>query len=337
MATTYGRTILLRYQREMGSTHAPSLPIGDRPSLLPFILWPTHPNSDGVPNELSSGQNIFHAAVVYRTKSVLTSWQQFLGYVTPRMVDLYCNSPFGALCASDPAWHTFANYLGAGPFINLSAVVPIPLQHVTFSQNPAVAGRPVTGEVFLSNPAAVDTTVFLNSNSTYATVLDSTEVKAGNRGGSFQILTSPGGPGTATIKTHYADQSFQEQLLLKTYAPGDFMPPTTTITTDPTRWAQRVPIGKWVPGYRVRYAVTFVNAAGSETDRGPWTPWFSHEPYALPLLFNIPIDASGRAVKRKVYRQFYDAVEDANPEAGVEFVGELDNNTATELQDEDPN
>jgi hypothetical protein len=296
-----------------------------------------YPNSDGVPNELSSGQNIFHASVVYRTKSVLKGFQQFLGYVTPNMVDLYCNVPFGALCASDPSWNTFANYLGAGPFINLSAVVPIPLHHITFSQNPAVAGRPVTGEVFLSSPAAVDTTVFLNSNSTHATVLDSTEVGTGHRGGTFQILTSPGGSGYATMKAYYADQSFQEQLQLKTYAPGDFLPPTTTITTQDTRWAQLVPIGKWVKGYQVRYAVTFVNAAGSETDRGPWTPWFSHEPFALPRLFNIPIDASGRAVKRKVYRQFYADVEDANPEAGVEFVGELDNNTATELQDEYPN
>ena len=210
---------------------------------------------------------------------------------------------------------------------------------MTFSQNPAVAGRPVTGEVFLSKNAPVDTTVFLNSNSTHATVLDSTEVKAGYLGGTFRILTSPGGSGVgnihyATLKGYYADQSLQEQLQIKTYGPGDYLPPATTITTEPTRWAQLVPIGKWVKGYLVRYAVTFVDATGHETDRGPWTPWFTGEPYALPMLFNIPVDASGRAVKRKVYRQFYADVEDANPNGGVEFVGELDNNTGTELQDE---
>ena len=73
---------------------------------------------------------------------------------------------------------------------------------------------------------------------------------------------------------------------------------------------------------------------GNETDRGPWTAWFSNEPYALPKLYNIPVDKTARAVKRRVYRQFYADVVDHDPNAGVDLVGELDDNTEIALQDQ---
>jgi hypothetical protein len=220
----------------------------------------------------------------------------------------------------------------------LAAVVPVPIKNITFSQNPDVAGRPVTGQVFLESPAPIDTAVSLSSNSTNATVLPNLTIKSGENNGQFQVLTSSnGGPSgsinTATITAFYA-QNFQEQLLLRNYGAGDLLPPASYPTTDYRHWAQVVPIGKWVPGYKVRYAVTFVDINGKETDRGPWTPWFSNDGYALPLLFNIPIDSTNRAVGRKVYRQFYSDVVNGDLQAGVQLVGQLNDNKTTMLQDQ---
>jgi hypothetical protein len=96
-------------------------------------------------------------------------------------------------------------------------------------------------------------------------------------------------------------------------------------------------IGKWISGFMVRYAMSYVDAQGNETDRGPWTPWFTDSTRALPVLFNVPLDASHRAVERKIYRQFYADVDNANPEGGVELVGQLAGNTTTQFTDQSAN
>lgn len=121
------------------------------------ILDNGYPNSDGSPNELSLAQNIFHTAVVYRTVGVRSgpyARALFHGYITPNLPDLYCNIDGGLYCASKPSAATYENYTGFDAFIDLSAVVPVPLQHMTFSQNPAVAGHKGNGSGVFTEPGA---------------------------------------------------------------------------------------------------------------------------------------------------------------------------------------
>jgi hypothetical protein len=303
-----------------------------------------YPNSDGSPNQLSLLQNVFHTAVVYRTQGVRSG--QFgrallMGSVRTQLPDLYCAIPLGLLCGSDPAWAEYYNITPINTIIDLSAVVPVPIQHMTFSQNPAVAGRKISGQVFLETPAPIDTTVFLTSiDPSRAKPPASVVIKKGTNNSPFDILTSPAGnPGldTVFIDASYAGTSLTEALQIRTYGQGDLMPPSTVVTTNPNDWTANLPIGKWVSGFMVRYAVSYVDAQGNETDRGPWTPWFTNSTRALPVLFNVPLDASHRAVERKIYRQFYADVDNANPEGGVELVGQLADNTTTQFTDQSAN
>ena len=303
-----------------------------------------YPNSNGSPNELSRVQNIFHTAVVYRTVGVRSGTYAralFVGRITPNLPDLFCNIDIGAICGSKPSWDTYFNTTGFNVIIDLNAVVPVPLQHMTFSQNPAVAGTKVTGQVFLQNPAPIDTRVFLTSlNPNRAKVPASIVIAKGQTSNTFDVLTTPGGSSgvdTIFIDANYAGTSLSEPFMITTYAAGALMPPTTVVTTNPSYWTEHLPIGKWVFGFMVRYAVSYVDAQGHETSRGPWAPWFTNSDYALPILFNVPIDASHRAVKRRIYRQFYADVDNANPEAGIERVGELEDNTTTQFRDQSAN
>jgi hypothetical protein len=42
-------------------------------------------------------------------------------------------------------------------------------------------------------------------------------------------------------------------------------------------------------------------------------------------------------VERKIYRQFYADVDNANPEGGIELVGQLADNTTTQFTDQSAN
>ncbi len=302
--------------------------------------WPNTPNS------LSLNQSVYHTSVAYKTSSVLSSWENFNAGGHLEWWDTYCDRDTGLICAYliDPKYpdlnKTFQTPIGQVLTINMAAVKPVPSQNITFNQDPAVAGNTVTGQIFLNAPAAIDTPIYLYSNNTSASVLPTVTVKAGQSSTQFQVLTSSnnGGSGainTATI-TAFNTQGFQEQLLLKNYASGDLLPPSGFPTTSNDAWAQKVPFGRWVSGYQVRYALSYIDTNGKETDRGPWTAWFSNPGYALPHLYNISIASDSRVTGRKIYRQFYSDVQNGNLSAGVELIGTLSDNKTTDFQDESP-
>lgn len=112
-------------------------------------------------------------------------------------------------------------------------------------------------------------------------------------------------------------------------------PPLGAPSFDPDGWAGTVPVARskrWVDGYKVRYAVSYVDGR-KETAKGPWwSPegaeadgYFAGSPKALPLLTQLPTDPFLRATARKIYRQF---------DGGkVEQVAVLKNNSDTSYQD----
>ncbi len=297
------------------------------------------------PNELSRTQNVFHASVVYRTQGLRTGRFALAvldGRAYPRLFDLFCTVAGGSsgICLGNQSWSTTEPLTGFGAFIDLSVVVPIPLQHMTFSQNPAVAGNKITGQIFLVSPAAVNTSVALTSlNPNRIHVPASVVIEKGKTSTTFAVVTTAGSAGldTAIVTATYAASSIPEPFSVRTYTPGQLLPPTTVVTTNPSYWTEHLPFGKWVSGFQVRYAVSFVDAQGQETDRGPWTPWFGNPDYALPILFDVPTGPSNTVVKRRIYRQFYADVDDSNPQGGVELVGEIDDNTTTQFRDQAAN
>ena len=59
----------------------------------------------------------------------------------------------------------------------------------------------------------------------------------------------------------------------------------------------------WVSGASVRYAVSFVRA-NDETPTGPWSSWRPSGGWSQGQLGSVPIDPSGLALSRRIYRQF---------------------------------
>jgi hypothetical protein len=104
-------------------------------------------------------------------------------------------------------------------------------------------------------------------------------------------------------------------------------PTATPSNEDPASFNNVIPQGpKWVPGYQVRYAVSFFNAENQqETLTGPWSDWISSLKLCWPRLWAIPTDPSRQASGRKIYRQF-------NGYA-VELVGTINDNTTTFFDD----
>ena len=124
--------------------------------------------------------------------------------------------------------------------------------------------------------------------------------------------------------------------LRQNYAPAPpafyLQAPRTAPRLDPDGWRRTQPIPpNWVDGNRVRYAVSFVNGL-DESDTGPWTPWITLRGKYFPTLRDVPVDRTGRARARHVFRQF--AVGDTYGE--YVYVGELADNTTTTFIDETP-
>lgn len=144
-------------------------------------------------------------------------------------------------------------------------------------------------------------TTSVPSNPNRIHVPPSVVIEKGKTSTTFAVVTTPGSAGldTAIVTATYAGASIPEPFSVRTYAPNQRMPPTTVVTTNPSYWTEHLPFGKWVFGFQVRYAVSFVDAQGQETDRGPWTPWFGNPDYALPILFDVPTGPSNTVVKRR--------------------------------------
>ncbi|NJL50217.1 MAG: hypothetical protein HC909_00320 [Blastochloris sp.] len=111
----------------------------------------------------------------------------------------------------------------------------------------------------------------------------------------------------------------------------------TAPVIDPDGWRRNQPLPpNWVDGNRVRYAVSFARDL-DESDTGPWSVWIVLRGQYFPTLRNVPVDPSGRAKKRCVFRQI--AFPDGRGGytfGEYVFVGELADNTTTTFVDEKP-
>ncbi len=97
---------------------------------------------------------------------------------------------------------------------------------------------------------------------------------------------------------------------------------------NPANFAYHMGTGRWTPGYRVSYAISFFDArTGRESPRSRW--WGPRtdpkQLYGGFGLIRIPVDVTGQATSRRIWRQF-----EGRP---VEQVGELPDNQTTKFQD----
>jgi hypothetical protein len=174
-----------------------------------------------LPNDLSINTLQLHTSAAWRTPSVVDGPVTITVQSVHELVLLWC--PEEELdfiffrCYSPAQLVDTFNYGPKQLSINLGAVVPVPIQSVTFDHNPATAGTTVIGTVTLKSPALLDTEILLSSNSENATVLPAVTVKQGQTSATFQVLTNANGlvgqncSTTATIDAFYA-QDFQVQL-----------------------------------------------------------------------------------------------------------------------------
>ena len=98
---------------------------------------------------------------------------------------------------------------------------------------------------------------------------------------------------------------------------------------NPANFAWHIGTGPWLPGYAVSYAISFYDAAtGRESPRSEW--WGPKtdpkQLYGGFGLIRIPVDRTGQATARRIWRQF-----EAQPE---ELIHELPDNVTTKYQDD---
>ena len=173
---------------------------------------------DTLPNDLSINNLQLHTSAVWKTPTVEDKVATIALQDMHEMVLLYCPqdeiSGIWLRCDS-PAQVVDQFPHSMNLSIDLGAVVPVPINSITFNPNPAPPGK-VTGTVTLAKPVVFDTEILLSSNSQNATVLPSVTVKKGDTSANFQVLTNANGLGnggstTATITAFYA-QNYQAQL-----------------------------------------------------------------------------------------------------------------------------
>ncbi|MGH8380811.1 phospholipase [Pseudomonas sp.] len=108
---------------------------------------------------------------------------------------------------------------------------------------------------------------------------------------------------------------------LKRYTPnkptGYLEPPSTIPEIVPDGWQTNTPEPpNWVSGNAVRYAFSYYNGL-SESYIGPWSTYTTLQNKFKPTL-NVPIDASGRASGRRIFRQFRNGAPN--------FIGTIEDN-----------
>jgi hypothetical protein len=98
---------------------------------------------------------------------------------------------------------------------------------------------------------------------------------------------------------------------------------------NPANFAWHIGTGPWIPGYVVSYAISFFDATtGRESPRSDW--WGPRSDpkqlYGGFGLVRIPVDPTGQATARRIWRQF-----EGQPE---ELIHELPDNVTTNYQDD---
>jgi hypothetical protein len=177
----------------------------------------------GLPNSFNSlnvNPLAFHTEQVWKTRAAVNNVLQvhFNGY--QQLLDAFCGHYSPGACWGGEQVRTSANGWTDNHFIDLGAVLPVPIVGLTFDPPQADAGQPVTATLTLARPAPTDVTVLLSSNSVNATVLPSVKVNQGDTSARFQVLTNGNGLGprsstTATLQAFYAT-NFQAQLRIVT-------------------------------------------------------------------------------------------------------------------------
>ncbi len=134
---------------------------------------------------------------------------------------------------------------------------------------------------------------------------------------------------TAATTANNALKATATATITQTIIPPPIPPPTTYPRV--SWWAQPTPRQpNWVRGNQVRYSTSFYDASGTETAKGPWSPWIPVGDYALPFLVGVQAEPFLRGKGRRVYRQFT-----GDAQKGTQFrIADIADNTTTQVQDE---
>lgn len=110
--------------------------------------------------------------------------------------------------------------------------------------------------------------------------------------------------------------------------PAMSTPDISKMGYNPANFAYHMGTGLWQPGYVVYYAISFYDAAAQK--ESPRSAWWGPKTDPKKLyggfgLIKIPVDPTGQATARRIWRKF---------EGGLErMIRELPDNTTTKYQD----
>ena len=98
---------------------------------------------------------------------------------------------------------------------------------------------------------------------------------------------------------------------------------------NPANFAFHIGTAPWVPGYSVYYAVSFVDATTRR--ESPRSDWWGPKTDPKKLyggfgLIRIPIDRTGQATARRIWRRFEEEPE--------RLIAEIPDNVTTKYQDD---
>lgn len=161
----------------------------------------------------------FHTVQAWKTGSAVDTVMWVSATASQRLLDASCGSWSPGACWGGEYVRWNGTGTGNSYMINLGAVIPVPIQSLTFDPSPATAGQNVTATITLAKPAPTDVLIDIASNSQNAIVLPSVTVKQGSTSATFTIQTNangiaPGGQTVAAINAFYA-QNFVSTLTIK--------------------------------------------------------------------------------------------------------------------------
>ncbi len=98
---------------------------------------------------------------------------------------------------------------------------------------------------------------------------------------------------------------------------------------NPANFAYHIGTGPWVPGYSVYYAVSFYDAGANR--ESPRSEWWGPKTDPKQLyggfgLIRVPVDCTGRATSRRIWRRFEGQAE--------RLIAEIPDNVTTKYQDD---
>ncbi|HJV66453.1 MAG TPA: hypothetical protein VJ550_12010 [Geomonas sp.] len=153
------------------------------------------------PNAICMGEEVFHGALAMNSDHVLTGTTTLGSHIEINLVDNYCERDLGTTCCSKV--HTVKTPFSADVSFDIQtdAVIPIPIESITFDQNPVqvTLGTVTTmkGYINLASEAKIDTKITniqadsLNVNAIPR--IDTIVIPKGSKTGSFDIDVNTNG------------------------------------------------------------------------------------------------------------------------------------------------